>query len=143
MECRRHGAPRRVEESAAEAVLGREPDRVDDAVETAERAADVVGDGLRLSDVGDVELEDLRDRVEPVRAALREAHGSSERREHHVCARRLWQAAAIANAMLFGVSTPVTRMRFPRSRSVVDLIPGLLTTDVPYKPPRGMSVVWA
>ena len=49
--------PRRGEEPAAEARLGREPDRVHHAVEAA---ADAPARASRCSEFGDIELDDLR-----------------------------------------------------------------------------------
>ena len=74
--------PGRVEEAAAEARLGRERQRVEDAVELA---ADVAGQRGEVVLVGHVELDDLHvGRREPLGGALGEAHHPAERAEHHL-----------------------------------------------------------
>ena len=71
--------PRRGEEAAAEARLGRERDRVQHAVEPA---ADPLGERVEVLRIGDVELDDVGFGRQPARGALGQAHRPAERREH-------------------------------------------------------------
>ncbi len=82
---RRLGAlRRRVEEVAAERVLGRERDRVQDAVEAAPALAQVVGDGLEVVGVVDVELEHVGRLRQLGRRPLGHPLDAAERGEHHL-----------------------------------------------------------
>ena len=69
---------RRVEEVAAERVLGREGDRVQDAVDAAPALAQIRGDGLDVLGLVDVELEDVGHRVELGGRAIGHALGAAE-----------------------------------------------------------------
>ena len=104
--------PRRVEEAAAEARLGREADRVQHAVERGRRRCPA--ERVEVVLVGDVELDDLGRRSAgawPSRS--REAHHAPERGEHHLGALLLRDAARRENAIEASLRTPVTRMRLP------------------------------
>ena len=136
-----HRAPRRLEEAAAEAVRrarsrsrGRPRRRRPSALRTCSATActwatsvtsisSTSGTGLSRCALLRVRLIALPNEVSTTSAPA-------------ACA-----AAAIAKAMLLGVSTPVTTMRLPRRRSCsgVDGF-SVLTGDVPYKARTGSAV---
>ena len=80
---------RRVEEVAAERVLGREGDRVQDAVDAAPALAQVLRDGLDVLGLVDVELEHVGHGVELAGGALGHALGAAEAGQDDLGARRL------------------------------------------------------
>ena len=80
---------RRVEEVAAERVLGREGDRVQDAVDAAPALAQVVRDGLDVLGLVDVELEHVGDGIELGGRAVGHALRAAEARQHDLRTGRL------------------------------------------------------
>ena len=71
-------APRRLEESAAQAIGGSEANRMDDAVDATPGGPHVLCDSLDLGNVGDVHLEDFGHRVQALRAPPGQAHRPAE-----------------------------------------------------------------
>ena len=111
MQRRGNVVPARVEEPPAEAGLGREGDRVQDAVEPAPPLAEVITEGGEVAGVGDVELEHLGLARQALDGASGDAHRPPERRQRNLgalllrqprdreCDRRLGEDAGYEDAL--------------------------------------------
>jgi hypothetical protein len=89
----RHVVPAGGEQVVAQARCGREADRVQRPVHPPPALLEVAAHGLDVGGVGDVELEDLGDRVQLACRALGEAHRPPEAGEHHLGTLLLGQAS--------------------------------------------------
>jgi hypothetical protein len=78
-----------------ERALGREPDRVHDAVEVGHVFAHPVGQRGEVVVVRDVELDDGRGHGQPLGHGRRELHLAAERGEHHLGTLLLRQAGDV------------------------------------------------
>ncbi len=86
VKCGADRAPRSFEKAATEAIGGRKADGMNEPVDAAPETPHVLGNRLHLGHIGDVHLEDLGRRLEPLRALAGETHRPPERGEHHLCA---------------------------------------------------------
>ena len=107
---------RRVEEVAAERVLGREGDRVQDAVDAAPALAQVVGDGLEVLGLVDVELEHVGRLAAAASRRARSCAWRGRSRSARPRRRPPGPGAATSHAIESRVMTPVIRSFLPRSR---------------------------